>query len=159
MSIYDFDVTSINGEAMSLSAYKNKVILIVNTASKCGYTPQFEGLETLYNEFREDGLVVLGFPCNQFAKQDPDGNGEIERFCQVNYGVSFPMFAKIDVNGKGAVPLFVYLKKHARGVLGSKSIKWNFTKFLINRDGDVVRRYGTRETPESIKADLKALLS
>jgi len=158
MSIYDFDAVTISGDEVSLSGYKDKIVLIVNTASKCGYTPQFEGLESLYKTFGDDGFVVLGFPCNQFAKQEPAENQKINEFCQLNYGVSFPMFAKIDVNGRNTHPLFSYLKKNARGVLGSQSIKWNFTKFLINRDGEVVKRYATRTTPNEIKADISALM-
>ena len=158
MSIYDFNAVTIAGDEVSLTDYKGRVVLIVNTASKCGYTPQFEGLEALYKGLEDDGFVVLGFPCNQFAKQEPAQNQEVYEFCQMNYGVSFPMFAKIDVNGADAHPLFRYLKKNARGVLGSQSIKWNFTKFLVNRDGDVVTRYATRTTPDAIKGDIKALL-
>jgi len=158
MSIYQFSASNISGQEVSLSDYKGKVILIVNTASKCGFTPQFEGLETLYKELVDDGLVVLGFPCNQFGGQDPGSNGEIEEFCQLNYGVSFPMFSKIDVNGDDAHPLFVYLKENAKGVLGSKAIKWNFTKFLVNKEGEVVKRYGSKDKPSSIAKDIKSLL-
>jgi len=158
MSVYEYSANSISGQPVSLSDYKGKVILIVNTASKCGFTPQFEGLETLYSELADDGFVVLGFPCNQFNKQDPGSDGEIEEFCQLNYGVSFPMFSKIEVNGRGTHPLYQYLKDEARGVLGSQTIKWNFTKFLINRDGDVVRRYGSNDKPKDIKADIQTLL-
>ena len=158
MSIYQFSANNISGQEVSLSDYKGKVILIVNTASKCGFTPQFEGLETLYKELVDDGLVVLGFPCNQFGGQDPGSNGEIEEFCQLNYGVSFPMFSKIDVNGDDAHPLFVYLKENAKGVLGSKAIKWNFTKFLVNKEGEVVKRYGSKDKPSSIAKDIKSLL-
>ncbi len=158
MSIYQFSASNISGQEVSLSDYQGKVILIVNTASKCGFTPQFEGLETLYKELVDDGLVVLGFPCNQFGGQDPGSNGEIEEFCQLNYGVSFPMFSKIDVNGDDAHPLFVYLKENAKGVLGSKAIKWNFTKFLVNKEGEVVKRYGSKDKPSSIAKDIKSLL-
>jgi len=158
MSVYDFTATNIRGEQISLSDFSDKVLLIVNTASKCGFTPQFEGLETLYNDFAEQGLIVLGFPCNQFAQQDPGDDSEIEEFCQLNYGVSFPMFSKIDVNGRKAHPLYKYLKSNAKGILGSQSIKWNFTKFLINRHGAVVSRYGSNDKPEDIRADIEALL-
>ena len=158
MSIYDFEALTITGEEVSLSDYKGQVVLIVNTASECGYTPQFSGLQSLYEQLSNDGFVVLGFPCNQFGKQDPGDEQQISQFCELNYGVSFPMFSKIDVNGRNAHPLFNYLKDNARGVLGSKSIKWNFTKFLINREGEVVNRYATNDKPESIKADIQALL-
>jgi len=158
MSIYDFTALTIADKEVSLSDYKGHVLLIVNTASECGFTPQFAGLQTLYDELSEQGLVVLGFPCNQFGKQDPGADQEINEFCQLNYGVSFPMFSKIDVNGSDAHPLFCYLKDNARGVLGSKSIKWNFTKFLVNREGEVVARYGSNDKPQSIKSDIEALL-
>lgn len=158
MSIYDYSATNINGAEVSLSDYAGKVMLIVNTASKCGFTPQFEGLEGLHKELEDDGLVILGFPCNQFGNQDPGNDGQIEEFCQLNYGVSFPMFSKIDVNGSGAHPLFKYLKKEAKGLLGSQAIKWNFTKFLVDRDGQVVKRYGSADLPKDIKADVLALI-
>lgn len=158
MSIYEFSATNIKGQEINLADYQGKVILIVNTASKCGFTPQFEGLENLHGELESEGLVILGFPCNQFGSQDPGADGQIEEFCQLNYGVSFPMFSKIDVNGGDAHPLFSYLKKEARGVLGSKTIKWNFTKFLINREGEVVARYAPNDKPEDIKADIQKLL-
>ena len=158
MSIYDYSANTIGGKEVSLEAYKDKVILIVNTASKCGFTPQFEGLENLYKELHEQGLEVLGFPCNQFGSQDPGADGQIEEFCQLNYGVSFPMFSKIEVNGGGTHPLYKYLKKQAKGLLGSEKIKWNFTKFLVNRDGEVIKRYGSMDKPESIKDDILALI-
>ena len=158
MTIYDYKAVSITGEELSLEDFKGKVILIVNTASKCGFTPQFEGLETLYKELAEQGLVVLGFPCNQFANQDPKSNSDIEEFCQLNYGVTFPMFAKVDVNGKQTHPLFKYLKSQAKGLLGSSAIKWNFTKFLIDQQGSVVKRYGSNDKPEAIKKDILKLL-
>ncbi len=158
MSIYEFSATNIKGQEVSLSDYQGKVILIVNTASKCGFTPQFEGLENLHKELEEQGLVILGFPCNQFGSQDPGDDGQIEEFCQLNYGVSFPMFSKIDVNGSEAHPLYAYMKKQARGVLGSKTIKWNFTKFLINKEGDVIQRYAPNDKPENIKVDIQELL-
>ena len=158
MSIYKFSATNIRGQDIEFSEYRDKVLLIVNTASKCGFTPQFEGLESLHSELEAEGLAVLGFPCNQFGSQDPGDESQIEDFCKLNYGVSFPMFSKIDVNGSNAHPLYDYLKKEARGVLGSKGIKWNFTKFLVNRDGVVVRRYAPNDKPEKIKADIQELL-
>ncbi len=158
MSIYEHSATDIRGEEVSLDKYQGKVMLIVNTASKCGFTPQFEGLENLHQELSEQGLAILGFPCNQFGGQDPGADGQIEEFCQLNYGVTFPMFSKIEVNGDGAHPLFKYLKNEAKGALGSRSIKWNFTKFLIDKDGNVVRRYGSVDKPESIKKDIEKLL-
>ena len=158
MTIYDYSASNINGQEAALSDYKNKVLLIVNTASKCGFTPQFEGLEHLHKELAEQGLVIMGFPCNQFGSQDPGSDGEIEEFCQLNYGVSFPMFSKIDVNGDATHPLFQYLKKEAKGVLGSQKIKWNFTKFLVNRGGEVVKRYAPTDKPQDIKKDILALL-
>jgi len=157
MSIYDFMVKNTFGEEVSLSEYKGRVMLIVNTASKCGLTPQFEGLENLYKELSEKGFVILGFPCNQFANQDPGDNTEIRNFCLLNYGVSFPMFEKIDVNGDNAAPLYKYLKKEKGGIMGS-NIKWNFTKFLISRDGNVVKRYAPTVKPEAIKEDIFKLL-
>lgn len=158
MSIYDFSATNISGKEVKLSDYQGKVMLIVNTASKCGFTPQFEGLENLHQELAEQGLVILGFPCNQFGSQDPGEDGQIEEFCQLNYGVSFPMFSKIEVNGSGAHPLYKYLKKEAKGLLGSQAIKWNFTKFLVNKDGEVVARYGSADKPKDIKKEIEKLL-
>lgn len=158
MSIYQFSATNINGQEVSLDDYRGKVILIVNTASKCGFTPQFEGLENLHKELSDQGLIVLGFPCNQFGKQDPGSDGQIEEFCQLNYGVSFPMFSKIEVNGSNTHPLYEYLKQNAKGLMGSKTIKWNFTKFLVNREGEVVKRYAPNDKPENIQADIQALL-
>ncbi len=158
MSVYEFSAANIKGQEINLADYQGKVMLIVNTASKCGFTPQFEGLENLHAELEPEGLAILGFPCNQFGSQDPGADGQIEEFCQLNYGVSFPMFSKIDVNGGDAHPLFSYLKKEARGVLGSKAIKWNFTKFLVNREGKVVARYAPNDKPEAIKADIQKLL-
>ena len=158
MSIYQYSATTIRGEERPLSDYQGQVILIVNTASKCGLTPQFEGLENLHQQFASKGLAVLGFPCNQFANQDPGEDEKIEEFCQLNYGVSFPMFSKIEVNGRGTHPLFKYLKKEARGLLGSEKIKWNFTKFLVDREGKVVRRYAPTDTPEDIAKDIAAYL-
>ena len=158
MSIYDYSARNINGKEVSLADYKGQVVLIVNTASKCGFTPQFEGLEKLYQEKSEEGLVILGFPCNQFGSQDPGSDGEIEEFCQLNYGVSFPMFSKIEVNGSGTHPLYQYLKNEAKGLMGSKNIKWNFTKFLINREGEVVKRYAPTDKPAAIQKDIEGLL-
>ena len=158
MTIYDYSARTLEGRETSLSEFKDKVLLIVNTASKCGFTPQYEGLQKLYSHFADRGLVVLGFPCNQFGHQEPGGAEAIGAFCEKNYGVSFPMFAKIDVNGDNAHPLYTFLKAQAPGLLGSKAIKWNFTKFLVGRDGKVVRRYAPRDTPEKIAADIEALL-
>ncbi|MFC3053138.1 glutathione peroxidase [Kordiimonas pumila] len=156
--VHDFSCARLNGKDESLEAYKGKVLLIVNTASKCGFTPQFEGLEKLFKDLKDKGLVILGFPCNQFGKQDPGSNDEIGEFCQINYGVSFPMFSKIDVNGPEADPLYKYLKAVKPGILGTEKIKWNFTKFLIGKDGEVVRRYAPLDKPESIRKDIEALL-
>ncbi len=157
MSIYDFKVQDKIGRQVSLEDYRGKVLLIVNTASKCGFTPQFTGLEKLYQDLNDQGFEVLGFPCNQFASQDPGSNEEIQNFCQLNFGVSFPVMSKIDVNGKTAAPLFVYLRKQTRGLLGD-SIKWNFTKFLIGRDGQVIKRFAPTVTPEAIRQDIEKLL-
>ncbi|MBK7052124.1 MAG: glutathione peroxidase [Rhodoferax sp.] len=157
-TVYDFEALQINGKSVPLSQYKGKVMLIVNTASACGFTPQFAGLETLHQQFGNKGLVVLGFPCNQFASQDSGSNEEISEFCQLNYGVTFPMMAKIDVNGKQAHPLYQWLSKEAPGLLGSKSIKWNFTKFLIAKDGQVLKRYAPTDTPAGMAADIEAAL-
>jgi glutathione peroxidase len=158
-TLYDFQVQSISGETVNFSDYKDKALLIVNTASACGFTPQFAGLEALHQEFGSQGLVVLGFPCNQFGGQDPGSNQDIGVFCQKNYGVSFPMMAKIDVNGSQAHPLFQWLKTQAPGILGSEGIKWNFTKFLVNRQGQVVKRYASLDKPASMSADIAAALA
>ena len=158
-TIYDFSANRLNSDSEELSNYKGKAVLVVNTASKCGFTPQFEGLESLYKSFQSRGLEILGFPCNQFMKQDPGSAEEIADFCQANYGVTFPMFAKVDVKGESAHPLFQYLTSSAPGLLGSKSIKWNFTKFLVNPEGDVVKRYAPATKPENIAADIEALLA
>jgi len=157
-SVYDFTCQTITGEEKPLADFEGKLLLIVNTASKCGFTPQFEGLEKLYEKYKKKGLVILGFPCNQFARQDPGSEEEIQEFCQVNYGVNFPMFGKIRVNGSGTDPLYQYLKKEAPGRLGTEAIKWNFTKFLVDRKGKVVRRYAPLETPEEIEKDIKKML-
>jgi len=158
-TLYDFQAQSITGETVNLADYKDKALLIVNTASACGFTPQFAGLEALQQEFASQGLVVLGFPCNQFGSQDPGSNEDIGAFCQKNYGVSFPMMAKIDVNGPQAHPLFQWLKTQAPGILGSEGIKWNFTKFLVNRQGQVVKRYASLDKPASLSADIAAALA
>ncbi|MGM9987450.1 MAG: glutathione peroxidase [Bacillaceae bacterium] len=158
MSIYDITVKTIKGEEISLSQYKGKVILIVNTASKCGLTPQFKELQDLYTTYKDKNFVILGFPCNQFMNQDPGTEKEIEQFCSLNYGVTFPMFAKIDVNGEHAHPLYQYLTSQAPGFLGSKAIKWNFTKFLIDRNGKVIHRYSPQTKPAEIEKDIIALL-
>ena len=158
-SIYDFEAQQINGEDMALSQFKGKVMLIVNTASKCGFTPQFGGLEELHKSYADKGLVVLGFPCNQFGSQDPGADSEIAEFCQVNYGVSFPMMGKINVNGPAAHPLYKWLSAEAPGLLGSKSIKWNFTKFLVGKDGQVIRRYAPTDKPADMTNDVKAALA
>ncbi len=156
--IYDINAEILQGDTRSLADYAGKLMLIVNTASKCGFTPQFEGLEALYQRYQARGLVVLGFPCNQFGEQEPGAAAEIADFCQKNYGVSFPMFAKIDVNGADTHPLYKLLKQSARGLLGSEGIKWNFTKFLVDRDGRVVERFSPTTTPEAIAKDIEALL-
>jgi glutathione peroxidase len=156
--VYDFEANLLNGDPVKLGEYRGKTLLIVNTASQCGFTPQYSGLEKLYDKFKARGLEILGFPCNQFGKQEPGSSAEISEFCSVNYGVTFPIFEKIDVNGKGAHPLYRYLKSEARGVLGSEPIKWNFTKFLVNREGKVVERYGSTTKPEQIEADIEAAL-
>ncbi|MDO8330266.1 MAG: glutathione peroxidase [Fluviicoccus sp.] len=157
-NIYDYSATTITGKDKPISDFKGQVILVVNTASKCGLTPQFKGLEALYETYKDKGLMVLGFPCNQFANQDPASDDEISQFCELNYGVTFPMFAKIDVNGDGAHPLFKHLKTAAPGLLGSEAIKWNFTKFLVDRNGKVVERYAPTTEPEKIAKDIEKLL-
>ena len=158
-TIYDFQAEMLEGEQKKFSEYQGKVLLIVNKASQCGLTPQFEGLEQLYQDYQSKGLIILGFPCNQFAHQDPLTNEEIGGFCQRNYGVSFPMFAKVDVNGSTAHPLYQYLTAEAKGILGSQKIKWNFTKFLINQEGKVIKRYAPLIKPEKIAKDIQKLLS
>lgn len=157
-TIADFSATLPNGSDVSLADKQGKVLLVVNTASKCGFTPQYDGLEKLWRDFGARGFEVLAFPCNQFGHQEPGDADAIESFCKLNFGVSFPLFAKIEVNGDGATPLYQWLKSEAPGLLGSKAIKWNFTKFLIDRSGKVVRRYGPMDKPEAIAKDIEALL-
>ncbi len=158
-SVHDFEAVSIDGRPAHLSTQRGKVLLIVNTASACGFTPQFAGLEQLWQDYRERGLVVVGFPCNQFGGQDPGTNDEIGAFCQRNYGVSFPMMAKVDVNGAKAHPLWKWLTAEAPGLLGTQAIKWNFTKFLVGRDGRVIKRYAPTDSPESLRADIERALA
>jgi glutathione peroxidase len=155
---YDFSAKAIDGSTVSMSTYKHKVVLVVNVASKCGYTPQYKGLEKLYKTYKAQGFEILGFPCNQFKHQEPGTAKEIQNFCSVNYGVTFPLFTKIDVNGANAHPLYIYLKKEKPGFLGTEAIKWNFTKFLIDRKGNVVKRYGSSTKPAEITADIEKLL-
>lgn len=157
-SIHSLTYTNNKGEEVPLSQYAGKVLLIVNTASKCGFTPQYEGLEALYKQFQNDGLEIIGFPCDQFGGQEPGEDVEIEQFCQLNYGVSFPLSTKIEVNGNHAHPVFAHLKNAAPGLLGSKGIKWNFTKFLISKDGKVLKRYGSTSKPASIASDISKAL-
>ena len=155
-TVYDFEAQQIDGKTVGLSQFKGKVLLVVNTASACGFTPQFGGLEKLHKTYGARGLVVLGFPCNQFGSQDPGSNDEIASFCQLNFGVSFPMMEKINVNGTDAHPLYQWLTAEAPGLLGSKAIKWNFTKFLVGKDGRVIKRYAPQDAPEKLAADIEA---
>ena len=157
-TIYQYRATGINGAEKALTEYEGQVVLIVNTASKCGFTPQFKGLEELYEKYKDKGLTILGFPCNQFGRQDPGSDNEIEEFCQLNYGVSFPMFSKIDVNGDNAHPLFQHLKSEAKGIAGTEGIKWNFTKFLVDRSGNVVARFAPKDTPKKIENEIEKLI-
>ena len=157
-TVYDFDALAISGQSVPLKQYQGKPMLIVNTASACGFTPQFAGLEELHKTYAAKGLVVLGFPCNQFGAQDKGSNDEIAEFCQLNYGVSFPMMAKIDVNGGDAHPLYKWLSSEAPGLLGTTAIKWNFTKFLVGKDGQVLKRYAPTDTPKSMADDIEAAL-
>jgi len=157
-SIYEIEVTAIDGRRLTLETFRDRVLLIVNVASACGYTPQYTGLERLYRAHKEDGLVVLGFPCNQFGGQEPDDDEDIQEFCTTRFDVSFPMFAKIEVNGAGEHPLYTFLKSRKTGLLGFDSIKWNFSKFLVGRDGEVIARYGSRDTPEKIEPEIVAAL-
>ncbi|WP_372757569.1 glutathione peroxidase [Lactococcus lactis] len=157
MNFYDLSAVKMNGETVSMSDFKGKVVIVVNTASKCGFTPQFEGLEKLYENYKDQGLEILGFPCNQFANKDAGENSEINEFCQLNYGVTFPMFQKIKVNGKEAHPLYQFLKKEAKGAL-SGTIKWNFTKFLIDREGNVIERFAPKTEPKEMEEEIQKLL-
>lgn len=158
MNLHSFTVKNAKGEDVSLEQYKGKVVLVVNVASKCGFTPQYKGLQDLYASYESKGLVVLGFPCNQFGAQEPGANEEIQSFCSLNYGVSFPVMAKVDVNGDDSSPVYKWLKSSAPGVLGTEMIKWNFTKFLVGKDGKVIKRYAPQTSPEDIKADIEAAL-
>ncbi len=157
--IYQFSAKNIKGKEVSLEDYQGKLLLIVNTASKCGFTPQLEGLEQLYLDFADKGLEILGFPCNQFLKQDPGSDSEISEFCSLNYGVTFPMFSKIDVNGENTHPLYHYLKAEAKGLMGSEKIKWNFTKFLVDQEGKVLKRYAPNTEPKDLVKDIEAALA
>ncbi len=158
MSLYDHEAQTLDGKPVSLSDYRGKVLLIVNTASRCGFTPQFTGLEALYRKYKDQGLEILGFPCNQFGAQEPGNAEEIASFCSLTYDVTFPMFAKTEVNGPKAHPLYTFLKSQKKGLLGSEGIKWNFTKFLADRNGRVVERYAPTTTPEQLDAAVAALL-
>ncbi|HMU55705.1 MAG TPA: glutathione peroxidase [Nitrospira sp.] len=158
MSFYDIDLVTIDGKPQKMAVYRGKTLLIVNVASECGFTPQYAGLQALYDKFKARGFVVLGFPCNQFGHQEPGGEAEIGQFCSRNYGVTFPMFAKIDVNGANAHPLYRYLKSEKPGILGTEAIKWNFTKFLVDPNGTVLKRYAPGDKPEAIEADVAAKL-
>ena len=155
---FDFTVSDIKGRPVELAQYKGKVLLIVNTASQCGFTPQYKGLQELHERYKDRGLVVLGFPCDQFGHQEPGQNDEIGQFCELNFGVTFPLFSKIEVNGSNAAPVYKHLKKAAKGVLGTESIKWNFTKFLVSRDGKTVTRFGSRTKPEELIKEIEARL-
>ena len=157
-TIYDFKVKTIQGEETTLEQYKGQVLLIVNVASKCGFTPQYDGLEALYKKYKGKGVVVLGFPCNQFGSQEPGSEEKIQNFCRINFGVTFPMFSKIKVNGDDTHPLYRYLKSEQSGILGTETIKWNFTKFLVDKDGKVVKRFGSSTKPQEIEEDIEALL-
>lgn len=159
MSVYEYEVTTIKGEKQSMAEYANQVVLIVNTATKCGFAPQFKGLQKLHDVYGPQGFAVLGFPCSQFANQEVEQDAEIAQACELNFGVSFPLFSRIDVNGDAAHPLFKHLTDKARGLLGTKAIKWNFTKFLVDREGRVVKRFGPNDTPEQIVGDIERLLS
>jgi glutathione peroxidase len=158
-SLHDFNARQIDGQDLSLISLQGRVVLVVNTASACGFTPQLAGLQKLHEQYAERGLTVIGFPCNQFGGQDPKAEGEILSFCQKNYGVSFPMMAKVEVNGAGAHPLFQWLTRSAPGILGTQAIKWNFTKFLVGKDGQAIKRYGSMDKPDSLKADIEAALA
>jgi len=157
-SVYDFSAKRLDGKEQSLADYKGKVLLIVNVASKCGFTPQYEGLQALYEKYKDKGLLILGFPCNQFGAQEPGDEKEIASFCSLTYGVDFPMFSKIDVNGENTAPVYQFLKSEKKGLAGSQSIKWNFTKFLVDRDGAVIARFGPQDTPDLIGRKLEKIL-
>ena len=157
MNFYDFKANDINGKEVNMNNYKGKIVLVVNTASKCGFTPQLKDLEDLYKEYKDSGIEILGFPCNQFLNQEPGDNNEVKNFCQINYGVTFNMFEKIDVNGSNAHPIYKYLKDQEKGIL-TKDIKWNFTKFLIDRNGNVIKRYSPTTSPLKIKEDIEKIL-
>jgi len=157
-NVYGFSAKTISGQEISLKDYAGKIILVVNTASKCGFTPQYKGLEKLYKDYKDQGLVILGFPCNQFGQQEPGSGSQISEFCELNFGVSFPIFDKVDVNGPEAHPLFNFMTREKPGILGIKKIKWNFTKFLINRQGEVVQRFAPTVTPEKIESKIKKWL-
>ncbi|CAM4182838.1 glutathione peroxidase [Bacillus manliponensis] len=158
MTVYNFSAKTITGEEVSLRKYEGKVLVIVNVASKCGFTPQYKGLQALYEKYEKEGLEILGFPCNQFGAQEPGNEEEITSFCELNYGVTFPMFAKVGVNGKNAHPLFTYLTEQAPGILGMKAVKWNFTKFLVDREGNVVNRFAPQTKPEELEKEIEKLL-
>ena len=158
-SIYTIDIEQADGSKRSLEDFKDNVLLIVNTASKCGFTPQYKGLQALYEAYADKGLVILGFPCNQFLSQEPGSQDEINQFCELNFGVSFPLMKKIDVNGEQEAPIYTYLKSEARGIFGSKRIKWNFTKFLVSKDGQSIKRFGPRTEPEAMEQDIKKFLA
>jgi len=159
VSIYDIPVTTIDGKIEKMRAYKGRVLLVVNVASKCGYTPQYTGLEALYRKYNHQGLTILGFPCDQFGHQEPGDEREIREFCSLTYDVTFPMFAKVEVNGAGTHPLYKHLKAAQKGLLGTEAVKWNFTKFLVGRDGEVLRRYAPTDTPDRIEQDIIPLLA
>ena len=159
MNTFEFQAAGLSGAPVDLAQYKGKVLLIVNTASECGFTPQYKGLEQVYEQFKDKGAVVLGFPCNQFGGQEPGGEAEIGAFCEKNFGVTFPLFSKIEVNGDGTHPLFAHLKKEAPGLLGTQAIKWNFTKFLVKKDGSVYKRYAPTTTPAELVGDIEKLLA
>lgn len=156
---YSFTATDIAGQERSMADFKDKVVVVVNTASRCGFTPQYKGLEALYQEYKDQGLVILGFPCNQFGKQEPGDEAEIAQFCELSYGVTFPLFAKVDVNGKNAHPLFEFLKQNAPGLLGSEGIKWNFTKFVVGRNGQLAKRFAPKDKPEALRDIIVAQLA
>lgn len=158
MTLYDIDVTTIDGAVQSMSAYRGRTLLVVNVASRCGYTPQYAGLERLYRSYRDQGFVVLGFPCDQFGHQEPGSNDQIASFCRSRYDVTFPMFAKVEVNGRHAHPLFAYLKARQKGILGTGSIKWNFTKFLVGPGGEVIQRFAPTDEPEAIEPAIRRLV-